>query len=334
VSLGSKFDYAYAGNLRLSKLCNALKGFVLPRGGRLPYFPRRYSIEPTTICNLRCPYCLHAAYDERLYVKREMLSYEKFKVLFDKISPYALLVEFYNFGEPFLNKNTPAMIAAASRAGIRSRVSSNMNAPMSDEYARQIVEAGLYRLTCSIDGPTQQVYEQYRAGGRLEAALENAGRIQFYKKKLGKRRPLVVYRMLLFEWNHTFVAEARSQAAHYGFDAFYADEGSFTLDGKTVIWDKARTAWRAKTPKFLSHVPEKAPQPCEWLFTGMIINSNGRAMPCCYCNTLESEHLSLLDHSLDEVWNSRAYINTRLYTLGLSIDRDAVLPVCRHCRLL
>jgi len=334
VSLGSKLDYAYAGNLRPSKLYNTFKGFVLPRGGRLPYFPRRYSVEPTTICNLRCPYCLHADYDERVYIKREMLSYEKFKTLLDKISPYALLIEFYNFGEPFLNKDTPAMIAAATRAGIRSRISSNMSAPMSDEYARQIVESGLYRLTCSIDGPTQAVYEKYRVGGRLETVLENAGRIQFHKKKLRKKRPLVVYRMLLFEWNQTFVAEARGQAARYGFDAFYADEGSFNQDGKTVIWDKARAAWRDKTPKFLDHVPAKAPRPCEWLFTGMIINSNGRAMPCCYCNTLESEHLSLLDHSLDDVWNSRAYRDTRLYTLGLSTDRDAVLPICRHCRLL
>lgn len=334
MSLGSKKEYVCFGNLRPSRLWNVARGLLRDRNGRLPYYPRRYSIEPTTMCNLRCPYCMHTDYDERVHLKRESLRLEQFKVIFERISRYALMIEFYNFGEPFLNKDTPAMIAMATRHGIPSRVSSNMSVPLSDDYARRIVESGLRRLTCSIDGPTQEVYEKYRVGGSLETVLQNVDKILFYRQNLKSQYPKVIYRMLLFEWNYTCVDASRRLAGEHHFDAFYEDPGSFDFDGRTVIWDAAAADWRSKQPKFLDHIPEKAPHPCQWLFTGMIVNANGKVMPCCYCNTQAAEHLSLLENSLEDVWNSETYVNTRRYTLGLSKDRSNVFPVCRQCRLL
>ncbi|MEI6125979.1 MAG: radical SAM protein [Pseudomonadota bacterium] len=334
MALGLKSDYLYPDNLRLTRQYNLFKNILFQKRGRLISYPRRYSIEPTTVCNLRCPCCIHSRYDESIHLKREVMTYDAFEIIFEKIKRYALLVEFYNFGEPFLNKDTPAMVSTATRAGIRSRISSNMSAKMSDSYIRQIVESGLYRLTCSIDGATQEVYEKYRAGGNLATVLDNADRVIFYKKKLRKKYPLVVYRMLVFEWNQSSVDDARRLARDHGFNKFYADAGSFDVEGKRVIWDMQTKRWKEKGPKFCAGIPEKAPIPCEWLFNGMIINANGNVMPCCFSSLKKGEHLSLLHNSLEDIWNSPLYINTRLYTLGLSTDRSTVFPLCRNCRLL
>jgi MoaA/NifB/PqqE/SkfB family radical SAM enzyme len=334
MSLGSKTDYLYTGNLKFSKLYNLLKNIVSVNSGKLNYYPRRYRIEPTTLCNLKCPYCIHGKYDENIHLKKENLDFDSFKIIFNQIKKYALMIGFYNFGEPFLNKDTPKMIATATSEGIRSRISSNMSIKMTDDYARQIVESNLYRLTCSIDGHNQEVYEIYRKGGKLETVLENVKKIEYYKKKLKSKYPLMVFRMLVFEWNYKFVSEAEKIAFEYKFDEFYADPGSFVLNGKTVIWNMKDKTWNEKEPKIVNYIPEKSGSPCQWLFTGMVINSNGNVMPCCFSNEKRSEHLSLLEHDLKDIWNSQEYINSRLYTLGLSSDRSNVLPVCKHCRLL
>lgn len=332
--LGSKWDYVHGNNLRPPRIANVAKSILFPKRGRLSYYPRRYSIEPTTSCNLKCRHCFHWKYDPAVHLKREQMSFEHFELILGKIKDYALLIEFYNFGEPFLNRETPRMIAAATNAGIRSRISSNMNAPMTDDYARQVVEAGLYRLTCSIDGPSQEIYEKYRQGGDLAKALENADKILFYKKKLGAKYPIVVFRMLVFEWNAHCINDAAALALAHGFDEFHADPGTYDIAGEKMCWDIQGGTWRKGKTKFLSQTPPKAQVPCEWLFNGIIINANGNVMPCCFSDVQKAEHLSLLTNSLDAVWNSEAYIATRRYTLGLSTDRDSVLPLCRECRLL
>ncbi|MCX8043225.1 MAG: radical SAM protein, partial [Desulfobacterota bacterium] len=324
--LGSKWDYVYCANLRPSRTVNVLKSIVMNKRGQLPYYPRRYMIEPTTMCNLKCRHCFHWRYDKEKHFIREHMSFENFQIILDKIKPFALLIELYNYGEPFLNKDTPRMIAAATRAGIRTRISSNMSVPMTNDYARDIVQAGLYRLTCSLDGPTQEIYERYRIGGNLSLALENAVRIIQWKKKLNTSLPIVVFRMLVFEWNHHTIDQTRQLAERYGFDEFYADPGSYTIDGEKAVWDIPAGKWKKGKTRFLEHPQRKHSQkPCEWLFHAMVINANGNVIPCCFPYERSAEHLSLLTHSLDEVWNSQQYIATRLYTLGLSSDRSAVL---------
>ncbi len=332
--LGSKRDYCYLSNLRPSRLLNVLKGIRAKKNGRLDYYPRRYSIEPATICTLQCRHCFHWRYDKDVHLKRERMTFENFKVILNKVKKYALLMEFYNFGEPFLNRETPRMIAAATGAGIRSRISSNMNAPIDDAYAREIVASGLYRLTCSIDGPTQEIYEKYRIGGNLQVALENAGRIIRHKKKTGARYPVIVFRMLVFEWNHQHIDDCRRLAAEHGFDEFYADPGVYTVEGAKASWDIKNKCWNKSKPRFTDTVRHKAKVPCEWLFHGMVINANGNVMPCCFADVQKAEHLSLLTHTLDEVWNSEQYINTRRYTLGISNDRSNILPLCATCSSL
>jgi len=260
--LGSKWDYAYPANMRLSRLVNVLKNITVRNRGRLSYYPRRYMIEPSTVCNLKCRHCFHWRYDSQKHFTREHLRFENFTTILEKIRRYALLIELYNYGEPFLNRETPRMIAAATRAGIRTRISSNMSVPMSDEYARDIVRAGLHRLTCSLDGPSQEIYEKYRIGGNLSLALENAARVIRWKKKLNASRPLVVFRMLVFEWNHHAVADARKLAEEYGFDAFCADPGSYTVDGSKAVWDIAAGRWEKSKARFGAERPRtKAKKP-------------------------------------------------------------------------
>ena len=59
--------------------------------------------------------------------------------------------------------------------------------------AKRTVESGLDRLIISIDGTTQEVYQQYRVGGNLEKVLQGASNIVKWKKELKSKTPFVIF---------------------------------------------------------------------------------------------------------------------------------------------
>ena len=82
-----------------------------------------------------------------------------------------LYLIFYFQGEPYLNPEFLDMVKFANTKKIYTATSTNAHY-LNDANARKTIESGLDRLIISIDGTTQEVYEQYRVGGKLEK-LEN-----------------------------------------------------------------------------------------------------------------------------------------------------------------
>lgn len=65
------------------------------------------------------------------------------------------------------------MVKFATQKKIYTATSTNAHY-LNDDNARRTIESGLDRSIISIDGTTQEVYEQYRIGGKLEKVLEGA----------------------------------------------------------------------------------------------------------------------------------------------------------------
>src|ERR1700761_3882132 len=137
-------------------------------------YPVSISFEPTTSCNLRCPECPSGL---RAFTRPTgMLQKDFFRDTIDQLSKDLLYLVFYFQGEPYLNPSFLEMVEYASGKGIYTATSTNAHY-LSDEHARRTVESGLDRLIISIDGTTQEVYEQYRVGGKLEKVLEGTKNI-------------------------------------------------------------------------------------------------------------------------------------------------------------
>ncbi|MEK7408911.1 MAG: radical SAM protein [Acidobacteriota bacterium] len=330
-------DYLCLANLRPSKVWNAVRYLLARRkSGRLGYYPLYYMIETGNVCRLRCSFCCQGHYDLAVHSAKALLRYEDFTVLLGKIRKYALVLDLFKHGEPLLNADLARMIAAARAAGIRCRVNTALNGELSDAAVRDLARSGLDKLVCAIDGVTQEVYEKYRVKGSLALALENAGRI--LRARRG-RRPIVIFRMLVFEWNAHQVEDARRLARDMGFDRFQADPGGNFIDGRPHVWEIDRRRWTATQwhvesilTRHDAGVPgSRSGRPCPSLFNTLVLHANGASTVCCHSSRKEWEHDSLLELSLDKVWNSQVYIATREFALGLDHDRSAVWPQCRHC---
>ena len=169
-------------------------------------YPISISFEPTTSCNLRCPECPSGL---REFTRPTgMLQKDFFRETIDDIYKELLYLIFYFQGEPYLNPDFLEMVKYASDKGIYTATSTNAHY-LTDEKAKKTVESGLDRLIISIDGTTQDVYQQYRVGGKLDKVLEGAKNIVKWKKELNSKTPFIFFQFLVVKPNEHQIEEVK-----------------------------------------------------------------------------------------------------------------------------
>ena len=178
-------------------------------------YPVSISFEPTTSCNLRCPECPSGL---RAFTRPTgMLQKDFFRTTIDEIHKELIYLIFYFQGEPYLNTDFLEMVSYASGKGIYTATSTNAHY-LTDDVARKTVESGLDRLIISIDGTTQNIYEQYRRGGNLEKVIEGAKNIVKWKKELNSKTPFVFFQFLVVKPNEHQIEDIKQLAANVGVD--------------------------------------------------------------------------------------------------------------------
>lgn len=161
-------------------------------------YPVSVSFEPTTSCNLRCPECPSGL---RAFTRPTgMLQRDFFRETIDQLHQELLYLVFYFQGEPYLNPSFLDMVEYAASRKIYTATSTNAHY-LTSENAKRTIESGLDRLIISIDGTTQEVYQQYRVGGQLSKVLEGARNIVRWKKELKSTKPFVVFQFLVVKPN-------------------------------------------------------------------------------------------------------------------------------------
>ena len=177
--------------------------------------PIALSFEPTTSCNLRCPECPSGL---RSFTRPTgMLPAELFKKTIDEVASRLFYLIFYFQGEPYLHPQFLDLVQYAAQKGIYTATSTNAHY-LNDKNARRTVESGLDRLIISLDGTTQDVYQQYRVGGKLEKVLEGTRNVVRWRKELKSSTPRIIFQFLVVRPNEHQIDDARALADALGVD--------------------------------------------------------------------------------------------------------------------
>jgi pyruvate-formate lyase-activating enzyme len=287
--------------------------------------PPKLIIEATNVCNLGCPGCFTGVGENGRV--RSAISLEAFQRVMDELGDTLFDVEFYNWGEPFLNKSIFAMIADAHARGTGTTISTNFSVPFDAEKAEQLVLSGLDNLGVSIDGTTQATYEKYRVGGDLALVLKNCRLVAEAKRKFGSLTPRMTLIFHVFKHNMDDVPHVQKMGADNGFDTVSVSRG-FTVEGED--WDVER-----KYPIFGGgKLP--APVRCMFLWQYAVIHNEGGVAPCCASFYQEDDfgRIALRPESTGagsfrEVWNSESFRNGRAaFTSGTRPSGDGPCVQC------
>jgi Radical SAM superfamily/Iron-sulfur cluster-binding domain len=184
--------------------------------------PGRMFIECTAACNISCREACCAPETGITRTRQTgMLDFELFRRVIDEVGPTLGRVDFFNYGEAFLNKRAIEMCEYLKERypHIYLYTSTNGGA-FTEEQARRLVHSGIDEVTFSIDGARADSYVQYRQRGKFDVAIRNLRAMADEKRTAGRDLPCLNWRYILFKWNDSDeeMEEARRMAAEIGVD--------------------------------------------------------------------------------------------------------------------
>jgi MoaA/NifB/PqqE/SkfB family radical SAM enzyme len=306
---------------------------------RLRGKPYYYFVDPCNVCNLRCPLCPTG--NGTFARTKGMLKLADYQVILEKIAPYAVEVSLHNWGEPLLNKDIFGIIEATSTRGIATNMSSNLSIEK-ERLGDQLVEAGLEYLIVSLDGITQDVYEQYRVRGDVELVIENLRSVVEAKRRRGAKRLTVEWQFLVFKHNEHQIPAAEELARKIGVDRFRLRAPGFQLSDYKLKARPEQVAaeekWMPTDPSYWELHPGQLrkegylwDEPCYYLYRSMTVNPGGGIAACCIVYKERQDFGNLLHDDLETIWNNEQYQRSR--ALFGPNPADTAGTICDGCFL-
>lgn len=264
--------------------------------------PQVFTIETTLACNLRCPEC--AIGGGMISRSKGLMSFEQYKIIADKIRPYARYVYLHIWGEPLLNPDIFRMIAYTA-AFARTNISTNGMA-LNRERSEALIASGVAEVIVSIDGVSQEVYEQYRVGGDVQKAFEALAALVEANQRHGGR-VAISPQFVVFRHNQHEMEEFSRRCAALGlqasFKAPYLRSGSRFASGDYPEFQR---------PHFddvtqLRVAMRECQNPRE-VFT---VLADGSVVICCHDYAGATCFGNIFRQEVMDVWNATEYVDFR-----------------------
>lgn len=288
--------------------------------------PISISIEPTTSCNLRCPECPSGL---RSFTRATgMLEPSVFRSVIDQLKGTLSYLTFYFQGEPYLNPHFLEMTSYASTFGIYTATSTNAHY-LNDAMARATVESGLDRLIISIDGTTQQSYESYRIGGKLDKVIEGTKNIIAWKRKLKSRTPHVIFQFLVVKHNEHQIADVYDLANALGVDEVKLKTAQIYdyENGSDLMPTQDRYSRYRKLSNGTYRLKNKLLNECWKMWHSCVITWDGKVVPCCFDKDAKFVMGDLNKNSFQEIWQGDTYNQFRSTLLRSRSE----IEICKNC---
>src|ERR1044071_1393537 len=290
-------------------------------------YPVSISFEPTTSCNLRCPECPSGL---RAFTRPTgMLQKDFFRDTIDQLSKDLTYLVFYFQGEPYLNPEFLNMVQYATGKGIYTATSTNAHY-LTDANAKKTVESGLDRLIISIDGTTQDVYQQYRVGGKLDKVIEGARNIVKWKKELNSKKPFVFFQFLVVKHNESQIEDVKQLAKEIGVDQVRfktAQVYDYENDPNHLIPTIEKYSRYRKNKQGEMEFKNALQNHCWRLWHATVISWDGLVVPCCFDKDAQHTLGDLKGKSFKEVWHNDKYKRFREQVLMGRKNID----ICANC---
>ena len=294
---------------------------------KLPYLPYQVTIEPTNICNLRCPKCLQAYKDyPRPFGYMPFEFYEK--IIKENHHHIWTLYLMYG-GESFLHKDFCKMVQLAKEYNIWQTFVHTNATLINEEVSYRIFESGLDNLIISFDGDNKETYEKLQTGANFEKTMENIKIFLKIKKKLRKSKPFVSIKIIHSLKNQPNEISKDFLKCFNGlpinriyFEKLFA-QGSY---GKILLednnWDifNQNEMIEKNSDKYFS---------CDNVYTEVVITWDGKLLRCCRDQEGYHEMGNLNKATIADIWNNQEFLSVRENLKKKNVDGP-----CKICSSL
>jgi radical SAM protein with 4Fe4S-binding SPASM domain len=287
--------------------------------------PYTLTIEPTNRCNLKCPECPSG--NGAMTRAQGLLSPERFTAIVDEVANEVFYLQLFFQGEPFINNRLDDMLRYAHSRRMYTAVSTNAHY-LRSEVIEGLLDAGLDRLIVSIDGMTQDVYEEYRVGGSLGGVLDAVRRVDVERRRRGRAcRTELVLQMLVTKQSEAHIPLLKDFARTVHAETALKTMQVYSIEGAERFLP-ADPAWsRYDVVDGVLRIRGKMHNRCVRLWERSVITWDGVVVPCCFDKDAEYPLGTLNEASFGQIWQSESYHDFRKRILH---GRQSI-DMCTNC---
>ncbi len=174
-------------------------------------------LEVSSKCNLECITC----------VRREWGDFEgkdmDMKLLEQIISqlqdfPHLSRIHLGGFGEPLIHPEITRIVRLLKKQNLRVTMSTN-GTLLTPELSGELIIAGIDKITFSIDGFQEDIFQQIRVKGTLEQVLQNIAGVREKKKELESYKPQLGIEFVMMHSNKDQVSLLPQMAKKFGISS-------------------------------------------------------------------------------------------------------------------
>ena len=284
-------------------------------------------IEPTNVCNLKCPACPTG--NGTLPFKKGYIHIDAFMRVIEELGPFAEEAKLWGFGEPFLHPDILRMVAYCKGFEMLVRISTNGQFLEGKEVAEEMVNSGLDVLKISLDGATQKTLEKYRVNANFDKIVAGVKSINAAKRKLGSRKPRIILQFIVMKHNQHEIPIMKDLAARlsmkYKQKTVWVEEDN----ARDLLPDIRYSRFVIDEITQKLRPTKQQPRICPYPWEGAMINFDGTVVPCCKDPYRYHLFGNTFDKSYKSIWHSRAFVSFRR---SLLTDSSKVKK-CNVCAL-
>ncbi len=245
--------------------------------------PTHVHLEASSKCQLRCPSCPTATKAIDPAIGSGVLKLDDFRRFLED-NPYVEIIELSNYGEVFLNPELLEILQLGREKGIKLRIGNGVNLNhVSDEILEAVVTSGVEVLSCSIDGASQETYEQYRVRGNFDRVFGHIKKLNHFKQLHASSTPRLIWQFIVFGHNEHEIPLARDMAAELGMEIIFKLNWDASYSPmRNVAWVLKETRLPAASRQaYFEQTGEDYKQGiCQQLWHEPQINWNGKNLGC------------------------------------------------------
>jgi len=288
--------------------------------------PFSLSIEPTTACNLGCPECPSGL--KKFTRPTGKLDLMLHRTMIHQLKRSVFYINYYFQGEPFLHPEFLDLIKEAKRNKIYTATSTNAHF-IDKKKAAEIVASGLDRLTISIDGLTQQTYENYRINGQLEKVLHGTKNILQAKKELGSKTPHLIFQFLAVKQNEHEISDVLKLGKELNIDEVRIKSAQLYdyKNGNSLIPENEKYSRYKRQKDGTYKLKKQTGNHCWRMWSSCVLTWDGKVVPCCFDKDAQHVLGTINSAPFKNIWHNPQYNSFRQAILT---GRNEI-EICQNC---
>jgi radical SAM protein with 4Fe4S-binding SPASM domain len=284
-------------------------------------------IEPTNVCNLKCPLCPTGA--GTLNRPNRFMDWDVYQKTIDELHRDTFMVLLWNQGESFMHQDFLRMVSYAHERGMWTYASTNGHYLAEPD---EVIQSGLGTLLVSVDGASSETYEAYRRSGNFDQVITDLKRLTEAKRRLKSATPVIHLQFIVMKHNEHEIEEINRLARECGVDRLTLKTVQIYDDGDIDVWlpdSEDQRRYKVVEDEAGSHFAMKHgyPNRCSRLWNQPVVNAGGELAVCCFDKDSDFAMGSMKEGSFRQIWKNRKYMAFRKAVFS----KRSQFEMCRNC---